>query len=105
MDKYEQFCERKQREYGETFDPSSLAPEFVPYFNSGQRVRIRFSYGEEMTGTIGVTMGWCPVFLLMLRSNDHGSSWTLKDTDEIVAVQFGRTYVPIENLYTRPVTS
>ncbi len=78
------------------FDPSTLAGQFVPYFhgrhNDRVRVRVRFSHGEELTGTIGITTGWRPCFLLMRRSNAYGSSYTLGTQDRIVAVKHGRTY-------------
>ncbi len=80
------------RKYGERFDSTALAPQFVPHFNSGQRVRVRFSYGEEMTGRVSITTGWRPSFMLMRRSSDHGSSWLLGDNDRVVAVQHGRYY-------------
>lgn len=104
MKSYAAMCDRRRREFGDRFDDSELSAQFVSHYESGKRVRVRFGYGEEMTGTIGVTTGWRPCFLLMRRSNDHGSSWTLSDRDEIVAVQYGRTYVPVANLYVRPGT-
>lgn len=92
---YHDFIERKQREYGERFSDAGLSEQFVSYFQSGQRIKVRMSHGEELTGTVGVTTGWVPSFLLMRRSNSHGSIWTLSDRDEIVAVKRGREYVPV----------
>ena len=88
MTKYDDLVARKQREHGDKFDTSDLAPQFVPYFNGGERVRVRFSHGEELTGTIGVTTGWKPAFLLMRTSRSTGSPYTLGKDDEVVAVKF-----------------
>jgi hypothetical protein len=89
---YREFIERKQREYGEKFDPSDLNPAFVRYFESGERVKVK-DYGENVvTGTIGVTTGWNPCFLLMRRSNAINSSWCINQDSKIIAVKRGRTY-------------
>ena len=85
--RYADYIQRKRREFGDRFSTSDLAPEFVEHFNTGARVRVRFSYGEERTGTIGVTTGWRPCFLLMSRKTDHGSSDTLSTRDRVVGVQ------------------
>lgn len=84
---FETFIQRKQAQYGDKFDASNLAPQFVPYFNSRQRVRVRFSHGEEMTGRIGVTTGWRPCFLLMRYATSMGSPWTLEAGDSVIAEQ------------------
>ena len=88
---YREFIERKQREYGEKFDPSDLNPAFVRYFENGERVKVPF-YGENVTGTIGVTAGWRPCFVLMRRSNSIGSSWCINQDSKVIAVKRGRTY-------------
>lgn len=91
MTKYEAFLCRKNAGYGSEFDPSNLAPQFVETFNTGKRVEVEFvsSTGEVYNtkrGTIGVTGGWCPVFLLMLTKRSIGSSHTLGKLDRIVKV-------------------
>lgn len=94
--KFEEYCARQRRQYGDRFNPAGLAEEFRRYYNSGERVRVRFGYGEELTGTIGVTTGWQPCFLLMRTSRSIGSSYTLSDRDQVIAAKrWGRTYVPI----------
>lgn len=75
-------------------DRSGLNPAFDQYYHAG-RVRVRFSDGVELTGTIGRTTGWRPCYLLMRRSSDFGSSWTIGPNDRIVAVQRGREYVVV----------
>ena len=83
---FEQYLNRKRREYGEKFDASDLAQQFVRYYESGQRIRVKFNYGEELTGTIGITSGWRPAFLLMRTSRSIGSPWLLGKDDQIVEV-------------------
>ncbi len=94
MTEYRSLLSRKWNQYGEKFDPSDLDRRFVRYFNSGERIRVR-TMGEELTGTVGVTMGWKPCFLLMRTVRSTGSVFTLGPRDEILAVQKGRKYVPI----------
>ncbi len=72
------------------FDDSSLAPQFVPYLRSNIRIEVERSYpsGEvwRRRGTIGVTGGWRPCFLLMSRRSAIGSSDCLGVEDRIVRV-------------------
>jgi hypothetical protein len=95
---YQAFLARGKAKYGEKFDASNLAPQFKAHYHGG-RIKVRTIYGDEevweRTGTVGVTTGWKPAFLLMHRSSDHGSSDVLGVGDVIVAVQQGRKYVPI----------
>lgn len=91
MSKYTDYITRKRAEYGERFDPSDLDPRFIPYFNSGERVRVS-TRGLTLTGTVGVTTGWRPAFLLMRRRTDRGSSWVLGPNDQILAVKRGKRY-------------
>ena len=95
---YLDYVNRKQKEYPETFDPSNLAKKFRGYFESGARIKVKTSYGEEMTGTVGVTTGWRPVFLLMRTKRSMGSSITLSEKDEIVGIQFGKKYVALAGM-------
>jgi hypothetical protein len=85
---------RGEAEHGEKWDPSSLdaCPTLWRHYR-GDRVRVRFEHGEEMTGRI-TTTGWRPAFLLVRRSSDHGSPWLLGPKDRVVAVWDGRRYVP-----------
>ena len=83
-----------QDRYGDQFDPSTLiaTAQFAPYLHSGQRIKVQGPW-ETRTGTVGITTGWRPAFLLMHRSNAMGSSDVLSIQDKIVGVQVGRTYV------------
>mgnify|MGYP001603505588 CR=1 FL=1 len=86
MSKYTDLIERKKREFGEKFDNSGLAENFIPYYNSGERIEVKFPDGSVKRGTVGVTTGWKPCFLLMLTSRSVGSSWTLHDGDKVVKI-------------------
>ena len=80
MTKFEELLERKKQEYGRKFRVSSLDRRFIRYFNSGERIKVTYKYGkttEVKTGTVGVTTGWKPVFLLVLTSRSLGSSYFL----------------------------
>ena len=94
MTRFSDYIARKEREHGTRWDTSGLDTRFVPYFNSGERIRVR-TWGEEITGTVGVTTGWRPAFLLMRRSNSIGSPVVLGPDDEILAVQRGGKYRPV----------
>jgi hypothetical protein len=83
---YVEFIQRKQDEFGKKFDYSDLAKNFIPFYENGRRVEVQFKSGEIKRGTIGITTGWKPVFLLMLRKNSIGSSYTLCDNDKITKV-------------------
>lgn len=85
---YVEALARGEREHGDRFDPSDLVPSFAPYYGTGERVAVRFDWGdgsEVLTGTIGKTTGWKPSFLLMRRSSDHGSPWVIGHKERIIA--------------------
>ena len=75
---------RKKIEHGKKFSATNLAKQFIPYYENGERITVRFGYGETKRGTIGITTGWQPVFLLMLTKRNTGSSHTLSKKDKIV---------------------
>jgi hypothetical protein len=76
-------------------DRSALAPAFTRWYLAGDRVRVRFADGEEMTGIIGRSTGWRPVYLLMCRADSIGSPHVLGRGDRVIAVKRGREYVPV----------
>jgi len=95
---------RGKQEHGDRFDPSALASQFDRYYRTDQRIRVTTTYGTgpdaetyTRTGTVGMTSGWRPAYLLMRRSSDHGSSDVLGARDVVVAVQRrpGGPYVPV----------
>ena len=83
---YDEYLQRARAEHGERFDPSDLAPTFVPYFESGQRIEVKFSGGEVKRGRVGVTTGWRPAFLLMLTRRSIGSSYLLSPATAILRI-------------------
>jgi hypothetical protein len=91
MSKFATYLTRGQRKYGERFNPSTLAKKFIQYYESGERIKV-CTCEETLTGTVGVTTGWRPSFLLMRRRSDYGSSWLLGEKDSILAVKRGRKY-------------
>ena len=80
---YKEYVDNKMKRYGIEFDTSDLNENFIPYFESGERVTVKFSYGEIKRGTIGISSGWKPIFLLMLTKRSSGSSYTINKLDEI----------------------
>jgi hypothetical protein len=100
--------EHEHREYRNNegaimqFDASILrmASHFAPYLHNSLRLKVRRTYssGEEFvrTGTVGITSGWRPCFLLMHRSNAMGSWDTLSVDDEIIETWDGRRYEPVK---------
>jgi hypothetical protein len=78
---WEEYIQRKKG-MGK-FDPSDLNPEFIPYYESGERITVDFGY-ERKRGTIGISTGWKPVFLLMLRRDSVGSSYTIGKNDKVI---------------------
>jgi hypothetical protein len=70
---FEDYLKKKRAQYG-TFDDSALDRRFVAAYNDGQRIRVKFPWGDVKTGTVDVTTGWKPVFLLMRNSRSTGSS-------------------------------
>lgn len=86
--------QRLQHQFGDRLDLSEISEKFLPYYESGERIKVRDA-DMEVTGTVSMTTGWRPCLLLMRRSSDHGSSHLLLDRTELIAVQRGRKYVPV----------
>lgn len=74
---------RAKEEHGDKFDASDLNPDFITAYESGERIKVDFGH-EQKKGTIGVTTGWKPCFLLMLTKRSIGSSYTIGKTDKII---------------------
>lgn len=91
MRSYKEMIERRKKEFGDKFDDSDLNPSFVEAYESQNRVTVEFDNGipagikgTTKRGTIGVTTGWRPCFLLMLTKRSIGSSWTIGKYDKVV---------------------
>jgi hypothetical protein len=91
MRSFQEYVGRKTVEHGPRFDKSDLDPRFVRHFETGDRVKVR-TCGMVMTGTVGVTTGWRPAFLLTRTRRSIGSPWTLGPRDEILGVRQGRVW-------------
>ena len=86
---FEEYCTKGRRQYGAKFDPSGLADKYVGYYNSGERITVGFVDGdgqvfEVKTGTVGVTGGHKPSFMLMLTKRSTGSSYLLGVRDVVL---------------------
>ncbi len=103
--RFSQYVLKKLREHGNKFSMADLDMRFVPYFESEYRIKVKPKYGDEITGTVGVTGGWRPSFLLLRRSNAIGSSNLLGSGDEIIGEQYGRKYYPPSPRMTIPKKS
>lgn len=96
--RFEDYLARQEVRWGDSFDPSDLDKRFIPFYNDNSRVKVRrhWDEGDEyaITGTIGITTGWRPCFLLMRTSRSIGSSDTLGSNQVILAIkpEFGRHY-------------
>lgn len=86
----QRIVERGRMKWFDQFDPSDLRPEFAPFLHTGQRIAVTIA-GEVWTGTVGITTGWRPAFLLMPQRNSTGSSNLLTDAT-LLAVHDGRLY-------------
>lgn len=94
----EQLVAIKRAQIGVEFDPSSLQQEFARYYFSKERIKIRLwtkipgseeCQFEFMTGTVGITMGWKPSFILLRTSRSISSNIIiiLSYDAKIIAVQ------------------
>lgn len=100
--RFDRYIARQISRYGEKFDSSELFVQFRHFYNTGDRIKIRVqwvndgkTYAYEKFGTIGVTTGWKPCFMLMHNTRSMGSSDLLNRDVQIVAVKSGSRYVPI----------
>ena len=91
--RYIDYVKRGRGKWGDKFSESSLSRQFIEFYNSGERIKVRMSWGEILTGTVGVTTGWVPSFMLMKTRRSMGSSDLLSDRDTPIAVKRGRVYV------------
>jgi hypothetical protein len=86
---YQAYLNRKKTEYGKKFNAVDLNKNFIPYYESQERIAVSFcnKQGKEYErkrGRIGVTTGWRPCFLLMLTTRSIGSSYIIGKKDKII---------------------
>jgi len=89
--KFHELLERKKEEYGDKFNDKDLAKKFISYYNNGYKIKVKFG-DEIITGRVGITTGWKPVFLLIRTERSIGSSYTLSNRDKIIGIKIGNKY-------------
>jgi hypothetical protein len=92
MARYEDTIALLRERHGEELSLTSLDPRFVPFYNNGLRIRVREA-GVERTGTVGISGGRWPTFMLMLQARSIASSVPLGKGVPILAVQRDGRYV------------
>lgn len=88
MSKFDDWEWRARSKWGDKLDTSQLDPRFISAYNSGERVRVE-DYGMVRTGTVGITTGWRPVFLLLFTWRSLGSWFTLGDCSQFTTKKCG----------------
>lgn len=88
-DKYKQHLARRGQ-YTDTTDLDA-ASQFKPHFH-GPRIKVAGPAGTRF-GTVGMTTGVKPAFLLMHRRTDIGSWDVLGPEDMVIAVKARSRYV------------
>ncbi len=98
MNNFTDLVNRRTAQYGDKFDVSDLDKRFIAYYQNGQRIKVE-TCGMVMTGTVGVTTGWKPAFLLMRTSRSMGSSWILGTESKLLSVQasYKGKYIAVNN--------
>ena len=98
MNNFTDLVNRRTAQYGDKFDVSDLDKRFIAYYQNGQRIKVE-TCGMVMTGTVGVTTGWKPAFLLMRTSRYMGSSWILGTESKLLSVQasYKGKYIAVNN--------
>lgn len=112
MSAYTDMLVRFEARHGDKFDSSDLDPRFKQFYGTGARIGVRWDDDSERIeyGTVSVTTGWRPCFLLMHRSSDHGSG-TLLDKHHwtIVKVKYAgarsyRDFLPDDDISAKSYT-
>lgn len=77
--RFDGFCDGKRQIHGDKFDSSDLDKCVVTHYNamSRRRIKVEWKDGSTQWGSVGVTTGWKPVFLLMQNRYSRSSSHTL----------------------------
>ena len=98
MNNFTDLVNRRTAQYGDKFDVSDLDKRFIAFYQNGQRIKVE-TCGMVMTGTVGVTTGWKPAFLLMRTSRSIGSSWILGTESKLLSVQasYKGKYIAVNN--------
>ncbi len=95
MRSYLQTINNRKAEFGDKFSDVALSKQFIKYYENGKRIKVLFPDGSYEYGSVGMTTGWIPCFLLIHKSTDLGSSTVLSDKDKIIAVKVGKGYLSV----------
>lgn len=100
MTAYSDMLARFRVRHGDKLDLSDMDGRFAQFYGTGARIGVRWHADDEGPieyGTVSVTTGWKPCFLLMHRVGDSGSSTLLDDHVDIVSVKYpgARKYRPL----------
>ena len=102
--RYEDMVERFTKKHGDKFSEQDLDQRFRPFYDSQQRIQVQYVKtinDPKHYGTVGISSGWKPTFILMNNVRARSSSVTLNRNIDITGVNVGgRTYRP----YRPPVT-
>lgn len=82
---WQSWLREKEGRWGASWDPSDLAPQFIPYFRTDRRIGVlmnRMKMGV-IRGRVGVTTGWRPAFILLRTKRSMDSPWVLSAEDEV----------------------
>ena len=66
-------------------DYSDLNSEFTPYYNNGKRIEVDFGY-EIKRGTVGITTGWKPSYILLLRKDSWYSPYLIGKDAKVLRI-------------------
>jgi hypothetical protein len=91
MKQYTDYLARAKAKHGARFSAESLNPDFIRFYESGERVKVKTSWGHGF-GTIGITTGWKPCFLLMHSIRSMGSSFIIGMDHKVIMVKRGNKY-------------
>ena len=67
--------------WGSRYDGSALAPQFAAY--EGQSITVQLGCGRMVHGTVSVTGGWRPVYVL-LPTSSNGRGWIILTDKDMV---------------------
>lgn len=97
---YEDMVERFTKRHGDKFSEENLDQRFRPFYDSQQRIQVQYIGSEQKHyGTVGITSGWKPMFILMNNARARSSSVTLDSNVHLTGVNVhGRTYRPVVTL-------
>jgi hypothetical protein len=78
MRNYEETIARRKVKYAVNFSDESIDKELIQFFNSGERIEVaeiqpKGTPVKLLRGTVGITTGWKPCFLLMKRIDSMSS--------------------------------